>query len=73
MWMMAGLALWMLIDGEEEAASDSAVMERMAMEVTDTPTPTAITMTRANGGCYLVRRRVMTRYGWRIRRVQVCG
>ena len=24
-----------------------------------------------DGGCYLVRRRVMTRYGWRIRRVQV--
>ena len=24
------------------------------------------------GGCYLVRRRVMTRYGWRIRRVQIC-
>jgi hypothetical protein len=25
-----------------------------------------------NGGCYLVRRRVMTPYGWRLRRVQVC-
>jgi hypothetical protein len=25
------------------------------------------------GGCYLVRRRVMTPYGWRIRPVQVCG
>jgi len=25
------------------------------------------------GGCYLVRRRVLTPYGWRIRRVQVCG
>jgi hypothetical protein len=25
------------------------------------------------GGCYLVRRRVLTRYGWRIRPVQVCG
>jgi hypothetical protein len=25
------------------------------------------------GGCYLVRQRVMTRYGWRVRRVQVCG
>ena len=25
------------------------------------------------GGCYLVRQRVMTRYGWRLRRVQVCG
>ena len=25
-----------------------------------------------DGDCYLVRRRVMTRYGWRIRRVQVC-
>jgi hypothetical protein len=25
------------------------------------------------GTCYLVRRRVMTRYGWRIRRVQICG
>jgi hypothetical protein len=24
------------------------------------------------GGCYLIRRRVMTRHGWRIRRVQVC-
>jgi hypothetical protein len=24
------------------------------------------------GGCYLVRQRVMTRYGWRIRRVQIC-
>ena len=24
------------------------------------------------GGCYLVRRRVMTLYGWRIRRVQIC-
>ena len=26
-----------------------------------------------DGGCYLVRRRVMTPYGWRIRPVQVCG
>jgi len=25
-----------------------------------------------NGGCYLVRQRVMTPYGWRLRRVQVC-
>lgn len=25
-----------------------------------------------DGGCYLVRRRVLTRYGWHIRRVQVC-
>jgi hypothetical protein len=25
-----------------------------------------------DGGCYLVRQRVMTRYGWRLRRVQVC-
>jgi hypothetical protein len=25
------------------------------------------------GGCYLVRRRVQTPYGWRIRRVEVCG
>jgi hypothetical protein len=24
-------------------------------------------------GCYLVRRRVMTPHGWRIRRVTVCG
>jgi hypothetical protein len=24
-------------------------------------------------GCYTVRQRVMTRYGWRIRPVQVCG
>jgi hypothetical protein len=23
-------------------------------------------------GCYLVRRRVHTRYGWRLRRVQIC-
>ena len=26
-----------------------------------------------DGGCYLVRQRVLTRYGWRLRRVQVCG
>jgi len=26
-----------------------------------------------DGGCYVVRRRVMTRYGWRVRPVQVCG
>jgi hypothetical protein len=26
-----------------------------------------------DGGCYLVRRRVMTPYGWRIRPIQVCG
>jgi hypothetical protein len=26
-----------------------------------------------DGGCYLVRHRVMTRYGWRIRPVEVCG
>jgi hypothetical protein len=26
-----------------------------------------------DGGCYVVRRRVHTRYGWRIRPVQVCG
>ena len=26
-----------------------------------------------NGGCYVVRERVHTRYGWRIRPVQVCG
>jgi hypothetical protein len=26
-----------------------------------------------DGGCYLVRRRVMTRYGWRVRPVQLCG
>jgi hypothetical protein len=25
------------------------------------------------GGCYLVRRRVRTRHGWRIRRVEICG
>jgi hypothetical protein len=25
-----------------------------------------------DGGCYLVRQRVMTPYGWRLRRVQVC-
>jgi hypothetical protein len=26
-----------------------------------------------NGGCYIVRQRVHTRYGWRLRPVQVCG
>jgi hypothetical protein len=26
-----------------------------------------------DGGCYVVQRRVHTRYGWRIRPVQVCG
>ncbi len=25
-----------------------------------------------NGGCYIVKQRVHTRYGWRLRRVQVC-
>jgi hypothetical protein len=25
------------------------------------------------GGCYLVRQRVHTRHGWRIRRVEICG
>jgi hypothetical protein len=25
------------------------------------------------GDCYIVRHRVMTRYGWRVRPVQVCG
>jgi hypothetical protein len=25
-----------------------------------------------DGGCYLIRQRVMTRYGWRLRQVQVC-
>jgi hypothetical protein len=25
------------------------------------------------GGCYVVRRRVHTRYGWRIRPVEICG
>ena len=25
-----------------------------------------------DGDCYLVRRRVLTPYGWRLRRVQVC-
>jgi hypothetical protein len=25
-----------------------------------------------DGGCYLVRRRVLTPFGWRLRRVQVC-
>src|SRR6478609_2167683 len=25
-----------------------------------------------DGGCYLVRRRIWTPYGWRIRRMQVC-
>lgn len=26
-----------------------------------------------DGGCFLVRRRVLTPYGWRIRRVEVCN
>jgi len=26
-----------------------------------------------DGGCYMVQRRVYTRYGWRLRPVQVCG
>jgi hypothetical protein len=26
-----------------------------------------------DGGCYVVQRRVHTRYGWRIRPIQVCG
>lgn len=26
-----------------------------------------------DGGCYVVRQRVHTRYGWRIRPVEVCG
>jgi hypothetical protein len=26
-----------------------------------------------DGGCYLVRQRIWTAYGWRVRRVQVCG
>ena len=26
-----------------------------------------------DGGCYIVRRSVLTPYGWRIRPVQVCG
>jgi len=26
----------------------------------------------AYGDCYLVRKRVMTPYGWRVRRIQVC-
>ncbi len=26
-----------------------------------------------DGGCYVVQRRIRTRYGWRIRPVQVCG
>jgi hypothetical protein len=26
-----------------------------------------------NGGCYVVQRRIHTRYGWRLRPVQVCG
>lgn len=26
-----------------------------------------------DGGCYIVRQRVLTRYGWRLRPVQVCG
>jgi hypothetical protein len=45
------------------------------MAVTDIPTPTAITMTRTmvDATWFLIRRRVMTRYGWRIRRVQVSG
>ena len=26
-----------------------------------------------DGGCYVVQRRVHTRYGWRLRPIQVCG
>jgi hypothetical protein len=26
-----------------------------------------------DGGCYIVRQRVHTRHGWRLRQVQVCG
>src|SRR6266436_3585955 len=26
-----------------------------------------------DGGCYVVRRRVHTRYGWRVRPLQICG
>jgi hypothetical protein len=26
-----------------------------------------------DNGCYIVRQRVLTRYGWRVRPVQVCG
>jgi hypothetical protein len=26
-----------------------------------------------DGGCYIVRQRIHTRYGWRVRPVQVCG
>jgi hypothetical protein len=26
-----------------------------------------------DGGCYIVRQRVLTRHGWRLRPVQVCG
>ena len=26
-----------------------------------------------DGGCYVVRQRVLTPYGWRLRPVQVCG
>jgi hypothetical protein len=26
-----------------------------------------------DGGCYVVRRRVHTRHGWRVRPVQICG
>ena len=29
--------------------------------------------TADDGGCYLVRRRVHTHHGWRVRRVEVCG
>ncbi len=26
-----------------------------------------------DSGCYIVRQRVLTRHGWRVRPVQVCG
>jgi hypothetical protein len=26
-----------------------------------------------DGGCYIVRQRVLTRHGWRVRSIQVCG
>ncbi len=26
-----------------------------------------------DGACYLVPQRILTRYGWRVRRIRVCG
>jgi hypothetical protein len=46
-------------------------MVRSAMEVKSSD-PTRWIVSVGLSGCYLVRRRVMTPYCWRLRRVQVC-